>query len=228
MSATIIQAVMHSFFIGTMDGLFRFAAGFAVFVALGHMAHLENIEVFPKSKCSGFGLLFGTYPVLFGKLAGGMHWVRLCCFFFYMFTLGIDSGFGLSRRSIDGRRRYDLSVPVSQLVAVGSAAPARVFSESHLHDRHGLELFGCHGLFINRKSETKCDAAPSRTQRLLTIIHDFATDVMILVRFLESFAAGWIFGVDAQIEPFGPETIYSYMFANFGAIITASFCGSFC
>jgi SNF family Na+-dependent transporter len=40
---------------------------------------------------SGFGLVFGTWPVVFNQLPGGIHWVRLI--FFNLWLLGIDSAF---------------------------------------------------------------------------------------------------------------------------------------
>lgn len=85
-------AVAHSFVIALANSAYSFIAGFAVFAALGHLAHLDGVEVTEISS-GGFSLLFGTYPVVFGKLSGGIHWVRLI--FFTMFLLGIDSGFGL-------------------------------------------------------------------------------------------------------------------------------------
>lgn len=46
---------------------------------------------------------------------------------------------------------------------------------------------------------------------------------MLLVGFFETFAAGWIYGMDAQIEMFGAGAVYSYMFANFASVFAASF-----
>jgi SNF family Na+-dependent transporter len=40
---------------------------------------------------AGFGLVFGTWPVVFNQLPGGIHWVRLI--FFNLWLLGIDSAF---------------------------------------------------------------------------------------------------------------------------------------
>ena len=40
---------------------------------------------------SGLSLVFGVYPIVLAQLPNGAHWVRL--FFFFLFLLGIDSGF---------------------------------------------------------------------------------------------------------------------------------------
>jgi solute carrier family 6 (neurotransmitter transporter, GABA) member 1 len=70
--------------VGCSDALFSLIAGFAVFAAMGHLAWQPY---------AGFGLVFGTWPVVFGKLAGGAHWVRLL--FINLFLLGIDSAFSI-------------------------------------------------------------------------------------------------------------------------------------
>ena len=46
---------------------------------------------------------------------------------------------------------------------------------------------------------------------------------MLLVGFFETFAAGWIFGLEKQLEEFGARAVYSYFAANFGSVIFA--CG---
>jgi SNF family Na+-dependent transporter len=82
--------VMNSFVIAIANSLFSFIAGFAVFAALGHLAFLEGVPVTDLG-IGGFSLVFGTWPVVMGKLPGGIHWVRLL--FFDLFLLGIDSAF---------------------------------------------------------------------------------------------------------------------------------------
>lgn len=47
--------------------------------------------------------------------------------------------------------------------------------------------------------------------------------VMLLVGFFETFAAGWIFGLEKQLEEFGALAVYSYFASNFGSVIIA--CG---
>ena len=83
-------AAVNATVISLANSLFSFVVGFAVFAALGHLAYLEGVEVTELSY-SGFGLVFGTLPVVFNKLPGGIHWVRLI--FFNLFLLGIASAF---------------------------------------------------------------------------------------------------------------------------------------
>merc|ERR1712232_1226159 len=83
-------AVLNATVVSLSNSMFSFIAGFAVFAALGHLAYLEDKEVLELSY-SGFGLVFGTWPVVFRQLPGGIHWVRLI--FFNLFLLGIDSAF---------------------------------------------------------------------------------------------------------------------------------------
>ena len=83
-------AVMNVTVISLANSLFSFIAGFAVFAALGHLAYLDGKAV-TDLPYAGFGLVFGTWPVVFNTLPGGIHWVRLI--FFNLFLLGIDSAF---------------------------------------------------------------------------------------------------------------------------------------
>jgi len=41
---------------------------------------------------------------------------------------------------------------------------------------------------------------------------------MIIVGFFETFAAGWIYGIDRQIASLGLAPVLTYMLANFGSI----------
>ena len=52
------------------------------------MAHVEGVPV-TDIPYDGYSLLFGTWPVVFATLPGGIHWVRLL--FVNLFFLGIDS-----------------------------------------------------------------------------------------------------------------------------------------
>ena len=44
-----------------------------------------------------------------------------------------------------------------------------------------------------------------------------------MIGFFETFGAGWIFGIEGQIESLGPVVVWTYMFTNFASIIVA--CG---
>lgn len=76
-----------------LNSMYSFVTGFAVFCALGHLAHLEGVSI-SDLPYSGFSLVFGTWPVVLGTLPGGIHWVRLL--FFNLFLLGIDSAFAFT------------------------------------------------------------------------------------------------------------------------------------
>ena len=88
---------VNSIVIAGANSMFSFISGFAVFASLGHLAHLDGVKV-TELDFAGFSLVFGTWPVVFGTLPGGEHWVRLL--FFDLFLLGIDSGFGLLEGSL--------------------------------------------------------------------------------------------------------------------------------
>ncbi|KAL3909998.1 MAG: hypothetical protein SGARI_002333 [Bacillariaceae sp.] len=79
-------AVLNSCVIAGSNSMFSFISGFAVFAALGHLASLEGVAV-TDLPYAGFGLVFGTWPVVFNTLPGGIHWVRLILF--NLFLLGI-------------------------------------------------------------------------------------------------------------------------------------------
>lgn len=42
---------------------------------------------------------------------------------------------------------------------------------------------------------------------------------MIIVGFFETFAAGWIYGIDRQIASLGLAPVLTYMLANFGSVV---------
>lgn len=85
-------AFVNSAVVGIANCTFSFLSGFAVFAAMGHLAYRQGVEV-DEIPYSGFSLVFGTWPVVFGTLKGGEHWVRLL--FFDLFLLGVDSGFSI-------------------------------------------------------------------------------------------------------------------------------------
>lgn len=85
-------AVINAVVVSLVNSFFSFIAGFAVFAALGHLAYVSGTPILDLPY-SGFGLVFGTWPVVFNQLPGGIHWVRLI--FFNLWLLGIDSAFAL-------------------------------------------------------------------------------------------------------------------------------------
>ena len=42
---------------------------------------------------------------------------------------------------------------------------------------------------------------------------------MLWVGFVETFALGWVYGIEKQVEKFGAKVVISYAVANFGAVI---------
>lgn len=185
-------AVLHSCIIAGANSLFSFISGFAVFASLGHLAHIQGVEV-TDLNLGGFKLVFGTWPVVFGTLPGGIHWVRLL--FFNLFLLGIDSGFGL----LEGG-----------LTAAADTVYLSKFSKSQL----AAVMCGSGFLF----SLIYCTDAGFK---YLDAVDFYINFVLLLVGFFETFAAGWIFGLEEQIEKFGKGAVFSYFAANFGSVIVA-------
>eukprot|EP00977_Amphora_coffeiformis_P002915 scaffold561_cov162-Amphora_coffeaeformis.AAC.16 len=72
-------AFHNSVVVAVCNSLFSIISGFAVFASLGHLAYIEGEEV-QNLNYGGFSLVFGTWPVVLGKLNGGIHWVRLLFF----------------------------------------------------------------------------------------------------------------------------------------------------
>lgn len=86
------NAFTNSVVVGFSNSMFSFLSGFAVFAAMGHLAYEQGVSV-DDVPYAGFSLVFGTWPVVFGSLPGGEHWVRLL--FIDLFLLGIDSAFSI-------------------------------------------------------------------------------------------------------------------------------------
>lgn len=185
-------AVRHSFVVALSNSMFSFISGFAVFAALGHLSYLEGIPV-RELPFAGFSLVFGTWPVVFGTLPGGEHWVRLL--FFDLFLLGIDSGFGLLEGSLTAAQDtvYLSKFKKWQLAGIMSII-GWLFSIIYCTDS-GLTFLDVVDFYINF--------------------------VMLLVGFFEAFAAGWIFGLEEQIKAVGMPAVASYFAANFISVLVA-------
>ena len=183
----------NSVVIACCNSIFSFLSGFAVFASLGHLANLEGVGV-TELDFAGFSLVFGTWPVVFGTLPGGEHWVRLL--FFDLFLLGIDSGFGLLEGSLT------------------AAADTVYFSKWSKAPLAGI-LCGVGFLF----SLIYCTDAGLN---FLDVVDYYINFVMLLVGFFETFAAGWIYGLEDQIEKFGSRIVLSYFLTNFASVFFAS------
>lgn len=188
-------AFLNSTVIAIANSTFSFLAGFAVFGSLGHLAYLEDTEVEAIGLRKGFGLVFGTWPVILNSLPGGIHWVRLLWFNLYL--LGIDSAFS----GVEGI-----------LIVLRDTALFRGVTNWKLAG--GL----CLSCFL--LSLPMCTDAGFR---FLDTFDFYINFMFLLVGFLETFAAGWINGLEDQIEAVGVWANVSFGFANFGSILVA--CG---
>jgi len=183
-------AVLNATVVALSNSMFSFIAGFAVFAALGHLAYLEDKEVLELSY-SGFGLVFGTWPVVFRQLPGGIHWVRLI--FFNLFLLGIDSAFAFLEAFI---------------TVMHDTTMFKNFSRFWLSALISVVGFLFSILYCT-------DAGLS----FLDVVDFYINFVMILVGFFEAFGSAWAYDIIGQVERQTAPVVYSFMFANFGSII---------
>jgi len=86
------QVYYDSLFISVMDLVTSIIAGFVVFTTFGGMAKSVGTTV-DKVASGGYGLAFIVYPEALSNLPLPQLWSVL--FFFMLFTLGLDSEFGL-------------------------------------------------------------------------------------------------------------------------------------
>jgi SNF family Na+-dependent transporter len=167
-------AFLNSCVIATANSFFSIISGFAVFASLGHLAYLEGVPV-TDLNYGGFSLVFGTWPVVLGTLPGGIWWVRLL--FFDLFLLGLDSAFafmeGILTVSSDTERFKD----TSKWKITGAYCLLSFF----------LSIMYCTDAGLN----------------WLDVIDYYINFVMTLVGFLETFGAGWVYGIEDQIQKVG-------------------------
>jgi len=172
------------------NSLFSFIAGFAVMAALGHLALLDGKEV-TDLEYSGYGLVFGTWPVVFNTLPGGIQWVRLI--FFNLFLLGIDSAFAFLEGFITVLQDTIFFEKVPRIwLALCVSCVGFIFSLIYCTDS-GIAFLDTVDFYINF--------------------------VMILVGFFEAFGSGWAYDIIGQIERQSAPVVYSFMIANFGSVI---------
>uniref|UniRef100_A0A2C9KLQ4 Uncharacterized protein n=1 Tax=Biomphalaria glabrata TaxID=6526 RepID=A0A2C9KLQ4_BIOGL len=81
-----------SLLISLTDMITSIIAGFVVFTAFGGMAKATGRKVSEVAK-SGYGMAFVVYPEALSNLPPSQLWSVL--FFFMLFTLGLDSEFGM-------------------------------------------------------------------------------------------------------------------------------------
>lgn len=185
-------AFMNSCVIAIANSMFSFIAGFAVFAAVGNEAFRTNTAI-TDIKSGGPSLVFGTWPSVLSKLPGGIHWVRLL--FIFLLLLGIDSAFSFQEALITCVRDVTRFKNASKWkIALSIALVNWLLSFLYATDS-GLLFLDTIDFYINF--------------------------LMLLVGFLESFALGWIYDIENQIEKFGKIAVFSYMFANFGSVLFA-------
>lgn len=183
-------AVANATVVSLANSLFSFIAGFAVFAALGHLAFLEDVEV-TSLGYGGFSLVFGTWPVVFNRLPGGVHWVRLI--FFNLMLLGIDSAFAFLEAFITVMHDTVYFEKFSRFwLAAGISVIGFLFSLMYCTDA-GLTFLDTIDFYINF--------------------------VMILVGFFEAFGSAWAYDIVGQVKRQTAPVVYTFMAANFGAVI---------
>lgn len=183
-------AFFNSCVVAVSNCMFSFIAGFAVYAAVGHLGYLTGLPVHLVNE-SGFGLVFGLWPLVFSTFNGGAHWVRLL--FLNLILLGIDSAFSLLEGVVTCLMDTTLFKDTPKWLVSGVICVIGFL----------LSFIYCTdaGLFF------------------LDVIDYYLNFMLIIVGFFESFGVGWIYGIEAQIEKFGLIAVFSHMVANFGAII---------
>lgn len=186
--------LLNSCVIVTLNSAYSVISGFAVFCALGHLSTLSGVPV-TELPFGGFGLVFGTWPVVLGTLPGGIHWVRLL--FFNLFLLGIDSAFAF----------VESLVTVLQDTEFFKDTPRKTLLALCILPNFLLSLLYCtdSGFYF------------------LDVIDFYINFVMLLVGFLEAFGAAWACGILDLYKSIGVKATISYMVANFFPILIA--CG---
>lgn len=186
-------AATNSMVIGLSNSMFSFVSGFAVFAAVGHLAWQDGTTV-DEVPHSGFGLVFGTWPVVLGSLPGGQHWVRLL--FIDLFLLGIDSAFSI----LEG----PLTVTMD-----------RVGWEN-------IPKWKVAGAFCILSFLLSLIYATDAGLIFLDAIDWYINFCLLLGGLCETFAAGWVYHIEDQIKVLGPEIVFTYIFSTFGSFVVAS------
>jgi len=186
-------AVMNACVIAISNSCFSFVSGFAVFATLGYLSNVEGVSI-SELNFSGFGLVFGSFPVALGTLPGGEHWIRL--FFVMLFLLGIDSAFSFVEAFLvclqDASSVMANIKPKTTCFII--TIVAWLFSLLYATDA---------GLFF------------------LDTVDYYINFVMILVGFFQCFAAGWIYNFSEQIDNLGSPIVFSFIATYFGSTILA-------
>ena len=227
---------MFLFFNGYSNIPFRF-----VFLhpSLFHLAILKkyvNESPVLDLPYAGFGLVFGTWPVVFNQLPGGIHWVRLI--FFNLWLLGIDSAFAfleafLSVLSDTGTYKIQFN-PFSRLSGPwwywfvfvdidfshthASLPFLRIFSNNTVYFEKVPRFWLAMGMSIIGFMFSLLYCVDSGLS-FLDVIDFYINFVMILVGFFEAFGSAWAYDIVGQMERQSKPVVYSFFTANFGAVV---------
>lgn len=110
--------VRDALVIGIADSLTAIVAGFAVFGALGHLAHTQGVAVNAVVQ-RGPGLVFKVYPAIIGSLPAARLFGAL--FFLMLITLAVDSAFSLTEAVCAGvRDKWGLSHKTANFTVAGA------------------------------------------------------------------------------------------------------------
>ena len=140
--------------------------------------------------------LFGnSWPLILSGLPGGIHLVRLL--FVFLILLGMDSAFSFQEAVLTCLRDTDLLKDSAKWkVALVITVSCWVLGLIYTTDA-GLTFLDTIDFYVNF--------------------------IMLFIGFTESFAVGWIYGIEDQITKYGTGAVFAYMFANFGSVLIA--CG---
>lgn len=164
----------NALIISLSNSFYSFVAGFAVFGAVGYLAKQEGVEI-EDLNVGGPGLVFGSLPVVLSTLPGSGHWERL--FFITLILLGIDSAFALTEAVVTVFHDSFLLRRVHKAFVVLGVCTAGFLV--------GLLFCTNTGFYF------------------LDSVDWYINFMLLLVGFFETFAVGWVYAVDSQIEIVG-------------------------
>lgn len=162
------------------------------FCVYGILGYLATIEGEFEVK-AGVALLFGAYPAGLSTIPYGLWWVRFL--FFNLILLGLDSAFAL-------------------VEAVVSVIEDSVYNKL---EKQKLVAAICVLGFLSGILYTT-DAA----LHFLDVIDFYVNFIILFLGFCKSFSAGWVYGIDKQIQKFGKDIVYAYIASTFGSLFLAS------
>lgn len=182
--------------IAVSNSFFSFVAGFAVFGSLGYLKHYEGAENMEDVVTAGPALLFGAYPAVLSTLPGAIHWVRIL--YFNLFLLGIDSAFALTESVLTVIKDSVIGHKVSKKLVVGTVVGCGCISSVLYASDAGL-------IFLD-------------------VVDFYVNFIMILIGFSKSFSAGWVYGLQRQLDKFGSKIVICFIGTTFGSLVLASLC----